>query len=93
MKGLGSWEVEDLEHIIEQDGLESMINIFEDSCDKTIEEWLGSDSAPRKKYIQALKKPYFLMIIGVCSRIVNSTRRFLALPSRVLLLARGRVGP
>jgi len=53
MKGLGSWEPEDLEYIIQKDGLESMINIFEDTCNLTIDEWLGKDSEPRKKYIQA----------------------------------------
>jgi DNA gyrase/topoisomerase IV subunit B len=53
MKGLGSWEQEDLEHIIQTDGIEKMIDIFDDTSDETIEEWLGDDSAPRKKYIQA----------------------------------------
>jgi len=53
MKGLGSWEQEDLEYIIEQDGLEKMISIFEDTEDLTIEEWLGESSAPRKKHIMA----------------------------------------
>ena len=52
MKGLGSWIPEDLEYIIQQDGLETMINIFEDTDADTIDEWLGKDSAPRKKYIQ-----------------------------------------
>ena len=51
-KGLGSWEIEDLAYIIKKDGIESMINIFEDTDNKTIDEWLGNDSAPRKKFIQ-----------------------------------------
>jgi len=51
MKGLGSWEQEDLEYIIKKDGIEKMITIFEDTSDETIEEWLGDDSSPRKKYI------------------------------------------
>ena len=52
MKGLGSWEVEDLEYIIKQDGLEAMINIFEDTDENVINEWLSTDSELRKKYIQ-----------------------------------------
>jgi DNA topoisomerase-2 len=54
VKGLGSWEIKDLEYIIEKDGLEKMIEIFDASdSDETIEEWLGEDSIHRKRYIQA----------------------------------------
>jgi DNA topoisomerase-2 len=50
-KGLGSWEKEDLHTVIKTDGLDKMIIpiIFDDS--KSLCEWLGSDSTPRKKYI------------------------------------------
>ena len=52
-KGLGSWGIEDLKHVVQQDGLSKMINILEFDDDKIIEEWLGDDSEPRKKYILA----------------------------------------
>lgn len=52
-KGLGSWDVEDLKSVVQKDGLAKMINILEFDNDKIIEEWLGDDSEPRKKYILA----------------------------------------
>lgn len=51
MKGLGSWDVEDLKLVVQKDGLSKMINIIEFDNDKIIDEWLGDDSEPRKKYI------------------------------------------
>lgn len=51
-KGLGSWEKADLRHIIETDGLAGMIHMinFADA-NEPLNEWLGDDSAPRKRYI------------------------------------------
>lgn len=51
MKGLGSWDTEDLKTIIQKDGLDKMIEILEFDDDKIITEWLSNDSEPRKKYI------------------------------------------
>ena len=51
-KGLGSWDVEDLKYIISKDGVDKMIQHIDFSnCDEIIDEWLGDDSQPRKKYI------------------------------------------
>lgn len=50
-KGLGSWDIEDLKHVIKTDGIEKMIEIIEFDDDTIIDEWLGNDSEPRKKYI------------------------------------------
>ena len=52
-KGLGSWDTEDLKEVVKKDGLAKMINILEFDNDHIIEEWLGDDSEPRKKYILA----------------------------------------
>lgn len=54
VKGIGSWNPEDLKYIISKDGLERMIKIVDFQGTKglqLIEEWLGDDSEPRKKYI------------------------------------------
>jgi DNA gyrase/topoisomerase IV subunit B len=53
MKGLGSWDMDDLKYIVSKDGLKKMIDIFEFNDDKIIDDWLGDDSEPRKKYILA----------------------------------------
>jgi len=50
-KGLGSWDSDDLKEVVKADGLAKMINILEFDNDKIIDEWLGDDSEPRKKYI------------------------------------------
>ena len=50
-KGLGSWDSDDLKHIVQQDTLNKMIDIFEFDDDKVIDDWMGNDSEPRKKYI------------------------------------------
>jgi DNA topoisomerase-2 len=52
-KGLGSWDMEDLKHVVATDGLNTMINIIEFDDEKIIDEWMGNDSEPRKKYILA----------------------------------------
>lgn len=53
MKGLGSWDIEDLQEIVKQDGLDKMIDMLEFDDLKILEDWLGKDSEPRKKYIIA----------------------------------------
>lgn len=50
-KGLGSWDIEDLKEVIKKDGLDKMISRIEFDSLEIIEEWLGDDSEPRKKYI------------------------------------------
>lgn len=50
-KGLGSWSIDDLKEVIKKDGLQKMIQIVEFDSDEIIDEWLGNDSEPRKKYI------------------------------------------
>jgi len=50
-KGLGSWDIEDLQHIVETDGIDKMIDFVEIDDETLIDDWLGDDSAPRKAYI------------------------------------------
>lgn len=51
-KGLGSWEKDDLKHVIETDGLKKMIVMINfKNADVAIDEWMGNDSSIRKKYI------------------------------------------
>lgn len=51
-KGLGSWEKDDLQTVIKTDGISKMIVPLEFiDCDESLDEWLGADSEPRKKYI------------------------------------------
>lgn len=52
-KGLGSWDPEELKYIIEQEGLDAMISQVDFDTIDIMDEWLGDDSAPRKKYIVA----------------------------------------
>lgn len=52
MKGLGGWG-EDLGVVIEKDGLENMIKLYNFDDDKILLDWLDKDSAPRKEYIMA----------------------------------------
>ena len=51
LKGLGSWDSEDLKHIVKTDGIENMISILDFDNDTILLEWLGNNSAPRKEYI------------------------------------------
>ena len=51
MKGLGSWTSGDLKHIVQVDGISKMIDVFEYDSDEILEDWLGSNSEPRKRYI------------------------------------------
>jgi len=50
-KGLGSWDIEDLKHVVQQDGIYKMIEIIDFDNEQIIDDWLGDDSEPRKKYI------------------------------------------
>lgn len=54
VKGIGSWNSEDLKHIVDKDGLDKMIQVIDfegETGQNLIDEWLGDDSSPRKKYI------------------------------------------
>lgn len=51
-KGLGSWNKSDLQEVISKDGVEKMISLINfENCEDSLNEWLGNDSSPRKKYI------------------------------------------
>ena len=51
-KGLGSWNKSDLQEVISKDGVEKMISLINfEKCEESLDEWLGNDSTPRKKYI------------------------------------------
>lgn len=54
LKGLGSIEKEDLEHLIKDVGYESLIRTFNlnDGSDKVIDDWLGDNAEPRKEYLR-----------------------------------------
>lgn len=54
LKGLGSWEREDLQYLIDKDGIERFIKAFvlDENSDEVVEEWLGDDTEPRKKYLR-----------------------------------------
>jgi DNA topoisomerase-2 len=47
-KGLGSWDIDDLNLVIKEDGIDKMINIIEFDDEQIIDDWLGNDSEPRK---------------------------------------------
>ena len=52
-KGLGSWVKEDLQQIVQTDGLEKMIDIIDFNNDEIIDDWLSdTKSDKRKEYIQ-----------------------------------------
>lgn len=51
-KGLGTWDAKDLEFIIEKDGLENMIELFNFDSEKIMAEFLATEeSDARKAYI------------------------------------------
>lgn len=54
LKGLGSWEREDLQYLIDKDGIKRFIKAlrFDEASDRVVEEWLGDDTEPRKKYLR-----------------------------------------
>lgn len=53
-KGLGSWDKSDLQKVIETDGIDKMVSIIDfEGGESALDEWLGGNSSPRKKYILA----------------------------------------
>lgn len=50
-KGLGSWDKEELEYIIEKDGFENMLEIFvlDENSQLNIHNWLSSNTADERK--------------------------------------------
>ena len=54
-KGLGSWDPDELKEIIIQEVLDNMVSAIDFDTVEIMDEWLGDDSAPRKKYIIANK--------------------------------------
>ena len=53
-KGLGSWKESDLKHIVQTDGIQKMIDIYDFDDDEIILDWLHDDRVPqRKEYIEA----------------------------------------
>lgn len=54
-KGLGSWDPDELKEIIAKEGLDNMVSKVDFDTLDVMDEWLGDDSAPRKKYIVANK--------------------------------------
>lgn len=54
LKGLGSLETKDLDYIISKDGFDSLLEeyVIDDESKEYFENWLGSDAAPRKKYMK-----------------------------------------
>lgn len=54
VKGIGSWNSDDLKEIVKREGLEKMIEDVDFSTLEgaaMIEEWLGNDPSARKEYI------------------------------------------
>lgn len=52
MKGLGSWKTSDLQHVVETDGKNKMVDIIEFDDSMIIDDWLSESSADkRKEYI------------------------------------------
>lgn len=54
-KGLGSFDPEDLEHIVKVDGIENMLRVFKLDNVELLDDWLSSDkikSDKRKEYLQ-----------------------------------------
>ena len=52
-KGLGTWQKEQLEQVIEKDGLENMIELFDFNSDQILKDFLSTEeSDKRKEYIR-----------------------------------------
>lgn len=52
-KGLGGWTPELLEYVIEKDGLEKMIEVYNFDSKEIIDDFMATDKADkRKEYIQ-----------------------------------------
>lgn len=54
LKGLGSWEREDLQKLIETHGFDSFVQAYklDDAGAKQLDDWLGDDSEKRKEYLR-----------------------------------------
>lgn len=54
LKGLGSLETSDLDFIIDKTGFDSLLEEYylDDKSDKLMDDWLGSNSEPRKEYLK-----------------------------------------
>lgn len=50
-KGLGSWSPKEMKHIVQEEGFENLIEMFNFNNNEVLLEWLDKDSEPRKKYI------------------------------------------
>lgn len=50
-KGLGSWSPKEMKHIVQEEGFENLIEMFNFNNNEVLLEWLYKDSEPRKKYI------------------------------------------
>lgn len=55
IKGLGSWEREQLQELIDKNGLDNFILTYrlDEKSDELVEDWLGSDSEKRKKHLSS----------------------------------------
>ena len=53
IKGLGSWEREQLQELIDKNGLDKFILTYrlDEKSNELVEDWLGSDSEKRKKHL------------------------------------------
>ena len=54
LKGLGALETKDLDHIIEKQGFDSLLEEYslDDAASEYFENWLGDNPEPRKKYMK-----------------------------------------
>lgn len=55
IKGLGSWEREQLQELIDKNGLDKFILTYrlDDKSNELVEDWLGSDPEKRKKHLSS----------------------------------------
>jgi DNA gyrase/topoisomerase IV subunit B len=48
-KGLGSWVEKDLKDVVQQDGLDKMIQMIDFDSDEIIQDWLAGDNSDKRK--------------------------------------------
>ena len=55
IKGLGSWEREQLQELIDKNGLDKFILTYrlDEKSNELVEDWLGSDPEKRKKHLSS----------------------------------------
>ena len=51
VKGLGTWDTDDLKHIVEQEGLQKMFRMIDFNDIEVIDDWLGNNATPRKGHL------------------------------------------